>query len=63
MKISIPTIELSQKEWDETCELLKAEYGYTTRAECREHFQQDVKTYGDYLSQKYSQHFEDYNCL
>lgn len=63
MKISIPTIELTQEEWDRACELLKAEYGYTTRAECREHFRNDVRVHADHLAAKWSENYEEYGSL
>jgi hypothetical protein len=63
IKIALPTVELTQDEWDNICELLKSEYGYTTRAECRKHFQDDVRVYAEYLGDKWSMHKEDYGCL
>lgn len=63
IKISLPTVELTQDEWDKICELLKSEYGYTTRAECRKHFQDDVRVYAEYLGDKWSDHQEEYGCL
>lgn len=63
MKLSIPTIKLIQEEWDEACEILKAEYGYTTKAECRKHLQEDVRAYADYLCSRYIENSENYGCL
>jgi hypothetical protein len=63
MKISLPTIELTQAEWDRACKLLKSEYGYTTRAECRQHFQDDVRVYANYVADKWSENYEEYGCL
>jgi hypothetical protein len=63
IKIALPTVELTQDEWDNICELLKGEYGYTTRAECRKHFQDDVGVYAQYLGDKWSENHEEYGCL
>ena len=63
IKISIPTVEYTEEEWDSICNLLKSEYGYTTRSECRKHIQNDVQCYAEHLEQKWSEHSEEYGCL
>ena len=63
IKVSIPTIEYTEREWDTICELLKSEFGYTTRAECRKHLQNEVQTYAEHLADRWSEHHEDYGSL
>ena len=54
MKISIPTVELTQEEWDQICEVLMQDFGYTTRAECRDHFRSEASAYAHSLCEKWS---------
>ncbi len=63
IKVSIPTIEYTEDEWNTICDLLKSEYGYTTRAECRKHLQNDVQCYAEHLEQKWSENHEEYGSL
>jgi len=63
IKISIPTVEYTEDEWDAICDLLKLEFGYRTRAECRKHIQNDVKCYAEHLGEKWTDHLEEFRSL